>query len=87
MIFAAGHLTDFAVKRGHVATLTMRRLCNALGLLVPAAAVVVAGYAGCNVPVAVAAFVASATFTTFVYFGFSTNIFDFAPRSVCSVPC
>ncbi len=81
-----GYTTDRIIKSGHVRTITMRRLCNGIGLLVPAAVVILGGHAGCNVPVVILAFVASGAFTTFTYFGYSTNIFDFAPRSENLLP-
>ena len=71
--FTAGYLTDVVRRRGHLRTLTVRRVNTGLGLLVPAAAVVAAGHSGCNAAAAVAFFVVSAGFNTFTVPGCKTR--------------
>jgi hypothetical protein len=53
MTFFAGWYTDVVRKKGWLRTVTIRKLNTALGLLIPAATVVLAGYAGCNAVAAV----------------------------------
>ncbi len=77
---AAGYVTDSIRSRGLLRTLTVRKINTGLGLLVPAASIVLAGYMGCNSAAAIAFFVISAGFNTFTVPGCKTSMLDFAPR-------
>ena len=71
----AGWITDYILKKkeGQISTLTVRKFNTALGLLVPAATVVLAGYAGCKEVLAITFFVISVGFNTFTVPGCKTS--------------
>lgn len=58
----------------------MRRLVNALGMLLPALFLLLAGYSGCSVPLVLSCFVCGAGFGALAWLGCLTSFFDFAPR-------
>ncbi len=69
----AGWVTDFIRHRGWMKTLTVRKVNTALGLLVPATAVVLAGYMGTNASLAMMFFIISVGFNTFTVPGCKTS--------------
>jgi len=57
-----GYLTDWIRQKKLASTVVMRKVNSGLGLCVPGAFVVMAGYIGCNTTAAVAFFTISAAF-------------------------
>ena len=69
-----GWYTDVVRRRGWVKrTITIRKFNTFLGLVVPAASLVIAGYIGSNTVPAVAFFIVSAGFNTFTVPGCKTR--------------
>lgn len=74
-----GWLTDLLRARTRMRTVTVRKVNTAVGLLVPAVTLVLAGYSGCDAALAVAFFMLSVGFNTFTVSGCKTSMMDFAP--------
>ena len=70
--FIGGYLTDYVRQRELCQTLTIRKINTALGLVIPALTVVLAGYSGCNAPLAISFFIVSVGFNTFTVPGCKT---------------
>ena len=68
-----GWITDLLIKRGHLRTITARKVDTGLGLLVPALTVVLAGYMGCRAWLAVMFFIISVGFNSFTVPGCKTG--------------
>lgn len=68
-----GWLTDLIINRGLFSTIAVRKINTALGLLVPAVTVVLAGYMGCRAWLAVMFFIISVGFNTFTVPGCKTG--------------
>ena len=71
--FLGGYFTDVIRKRDCCSTITIRKINTALGLLVPAITVVLAGYMGCRSTLAVMFFILSVGFNTFTVPGCKTS--------------
>ena len=63
MTFIGGWYTDKVRGKGWVRTVTIRKINTILGLIVPAVTVVLAGYSGCNAPLAISLFTLSVGFS------------------------
>ena len=86
-MFVLGWYTDVVRRRGWVErTITIRKFNTFLGLVVPAASLVIAGYIGSNTVPAVAFFIVSAGFNTFTVPGCKTR-FDVNEFWCYSVQC
>ncbi|XP_064631101.1 sialin-like [Lineus longissimus] len=82
LINATGFLADFLRSRALVSTTMCRKIFNSLGMLVPAALVLVLGYIDCSTPyTAVALLTIGVAFTgCTVGSGFVVNHVDIAPK-------
>ncbi|XP_068934444.1 sodium-dependent phosphate transport protein 3-like isoform X2 [Petaurus breviceps papuanus] len=75
-----GLLGDILVAKSLLQLGTMRKLFTALGMLCPAALVLMVPYIGCNHITAIALFTLSMTFSSMTGAGFAVNLLDVAPR-------
>ena len=80
LVLGGGPLTDLIRRRGIMRTITVRKLMTFLGLIVPAATILLAGYSGCNRAAAIAFFTISAGFNSLTVPGSKTSMLDFAPE-------
>jgi len=80
ILFVGSLATDYVRRKGVLTTIEVRKLNTALGLLVPAATVMMASYSGCLVWLAVTFFAISLSFNNLTVPGCKTAMLDFAPR-------
>uniref|UniRef100_H2ZN02 Major facilitator superfamily (MFS) profile domain-containing protein n=1 Tax=Ciona savignyi TaxID=51511 RepID=H2ZN02_CIOSA len=75
-----GYITDVIRKRALTSTIVIRKVNTTLGLAIPAAFIVLAGYIGCDVAAAVAFFSISVAFNALTVPGCKANTVDIAPK-------
>ena len=75
-----GWLSDMAIRSSYSPRIiSIRKINTAIGVVVPAIFIVLAGYAGCDTTLAITFFVISAGFIAFSVPGSKTSVLDFAP--------
>ena len=77
LTFFCGWFADYVRSKNWLRTVTVRRINNAIGLILPGITVVLAGYAGCNAGLAIFLFTTSVGFTAFTIPGAKSRQISF----------
>ncbi|XP_064653129.1 sialin-like isoform X2 [Lineus longissimus] len=77
--FTSGYIADLILAKGYLRLVTVRKLCTAIGMFLPAAAIIGAGYIGCNYILGVALLTISAGLQAVALSGYYSNLVDIAP--------
>ncbi len=77
---STGWLADYLIASGKVSRATVRKSLSAIGHLVPALALVVLSFIGCNVDAAIALLCIGLMFNGAIYAGFNVNTIELSPN-------
>ncbi|XP_064643627.1 sialin-like [Lineus longissimus] len=81
----SGPLADWLISGHMMYTINVRRIFTAVGVVIPSAAIIAAGYIGCNYYLGVALLTISTGFLAFALPGYIANMIDFAPNYAGSI--